>query len=194
MFMQECASERPYRPHPSAPRASPAPEERAARWATASRRAPWRACGDQPSGRVRACECRGKRGGPGAPTPCLGALPPLKPASRLRRRPAWRAPEGRGSPLVVVKGRNRALGRLVGPLEPSGPSGHIRSQAVKSGTKLKFGLSTGNSGRIPRLFLPELVGPSPKGLLSAQIAFQPVFGPWSRKTPFLFCFNFQKMF
>jgi hypothetical protein len=34
----------------------------------------------------------------------------------------------------------------------------------------------------------------PKGLISAQLAFQPIVGPWSRKTPFLFCFNFQKMF
>jgi hypothetical protein len=33
------------------------------------------------------------------------------------------------------KRENRALGQLVGPLEPSGPSGHIRSQSVRRGAQ-----------------------------------------------------------
>ena len=77
---------------------------------------------DQPPSRVRACECRGKRGGPEAPTPCLGALPP--PACRLRRRPAWRAPEEQGISPGRGKGEERGAGptswafRAVRPVGP----------------------------------------------------------------------------
>jgi hypothetical protein len=34
----------------------------------------------------------------------------------------------------------------------------------------------------------------PKGLFSAQLAFQPTFGPWNEKTLFFSVLKFQKMF
>jgi hypothetical protein len=77
---------------------------------------------DQPANRGRACECRERGGGPEAPTPCLGALPP--PAGRLRRRPAWRAPEEQGISPGRGKGKERGAGpvsRTFRAVRPVGP-------------------------------------------------------------------------